>query len=453
MSAPAEKQTSASVSTLPIDGEVIQDDKSSPAPMARLGWIIVLVGFVGFLVWASLAPLDRGVPAPGVVVVDGSRKAVQHPAGGIVKAIHVRDGSTVKAGDILLSLNDVTFKAAKDIALSQWVNARAREARLIAELSGADEIDYPEALLRRSDEALVSRTLDLQRQLLKSRRQVLTAELSAIEENIRGVQAQINALVLANQGRERELAAVSAQRESLVGLAADGYVSRNRLLELDRSQAQLEGQLASNRGERGRLLSQLAELKLALAQRRSEAVREAQTELTEMQREADSALGRLVAAEFDLSNVDVRAPADGVVVGMTVFTEGGVIGGGDRLMEIVPEDQPLEVDAQVPVNLVDSVTVGLPVDLMFTGLNLNVTPIVNGEVIHVSADRLTNPDTGVPYYKATVRATEEGVQQLKGQKVRPGMAVEVFIKTGERSFMNYLFKPLRDRAATALTEE
>lgn len=445
----AQKVPLGNVMTQPEGG----NDATQYGRATRLGWIVVLVGFVGFMLWAFLAPLDQGVPAPGVVVVDGSRKVVQHPAGGIVKTIHVRDGSIVEAGDILLSLNEVTFKATKDIALSQWVNARAREARLIAELSEAEEIDYPEALLNLADDALVSRTLDLQRQLLKSRRQVLTAELSAIEENIRGVQAQIDALVLANQGRERELAAVSAQRESLVGLAAEGYVSRNRLLDLERSQAQLEGQLASNRGERGRLLSQLAELKLALAQRRNEAVREAQTELTEMQREADSAFGRLVAAEFDLSNVDVRAPVGGVVVGTTVFTEGGVIGAGDRLMEIVPEDQPLEVDAQVPVNLVDSVTVGLPVDLMFTGLNLNVTPIVNGEVIHVSADRLVNEDTGVPYYKTTVRATEEGVAQLRGQQIRPGMSVDVFIKTGERSLMNYLIKPLRDRAATALTEE
>ena len=339
-----------------------QADRDNPRKVTRVGWWVVLLGFVGFMAWAILAPLDQGVPAPGVVVVDGARKAVQHPAGGIVKTIHARDGSTVEAGDILLSLNDVTFRANKDIALSQWANARAREARLMAELSETDEIDYPEVLLSLADDPSVNRTLVLQRQLLKSRRQVLTAELSAIQENIRGVQAQIDALVLANEGRERELAAVSAQRESLVGLAAEGYVSRNRLLELERSQAQLEGQLASNRGERGRLLSQLAELKLALAQRRDEAVREAQTELTEMQREADSAFGRLVAAEFDLSNVDVRAPVGGVVVGTTVFTEGGVIGAGDRLMEIVPEDQPLEVDAQVPVNLVDQVTLGLPVD-------------------------------------------------------------------------------------------
>ena len=419
----------------------------------RFGWMLVVVGFVGSLIWAALAPLDQGVPAPGVVVVDGQRKRVQHPTGGIIERIYVQDGDTVEAGDVLVKMNEVSLQAAKGLARSQWVNARAREGRLMAELAGDDTITFPQDLMALADDPVVERTLDLQRALLISRRQVFEAEISAIEENIRGVRAQLAALERANQGREAELAAVERQWASLSGLAEEGYVSQNRVLDLERSRAQLQGALAGTGGERGRLQSRLGELKLSLARRRDEAIREAQTELNDVQREGDAAWARLITTEFELDNVNVRAPASGVVVGMTVFTEGGVIAGGERLMDIVPEDQPLEVEAQVAVNLIDSVSEGLAVDLMFSALNLEKSPVVIGEVVNVSADRLVEEATGQPYYKVTVRATEEGVAQLKGQQVRPGMPVEVFIKTGERSLLNYLIKPLSDRAAMAMSEE
>jgi membrane fusion protein, protease secretion system len=443
----------ANLSMQTTEPDAPPEERKDERSYSRLGWILVLGGFVGSLVWAGFAPLDQGVPAPGVVVVDGQRKRVQHPTGGIIERIFVQDGDTVEAGDVLVKMNEVSLQAAKGLARSQWVNARAREGRLMAELAGDDTISFPQDLMALADDPVVERTLDLQRALLKSRRQVFNAEISAIEENIRGVRAQLAALDEANQGREAELAAVERQWVSLSGLAEEGYVSQNRVLDLERSRAQLQGALAGTGGERGRLQSQLGELKLALARRRDEAMREAQTELNDVQREGDTAWARLITTEFELDNVNVRAPASGVVVGMTVFTEGGVISGGDRLMEIVPEDQPLEVEAQVAVNLIDSVSVGLPVDLVFSALNLEKSPVVNGEVIHVSADRLFDEALGQPYFKVIVRATEEGVAQLKGQQVRPGMPVDVFIKTGERSLLNYLIKPLSDRAAMAMSEE
>ncbi len=443
----------ANLSMQTTEPDAPPEERKDERSFSRLGWILVLGGFVGSLVWAGFAPLDQGVPAPGVVVVDGQRKRVQHPTGGIIERIFVQDGDTVEAGDVLVKMNEVSLQAAKGLARSQWVNARAREGRLMAELAGDDTISFPQDLMALADDPVVERTLDLQRALLKSRRQVFNAEISAIEENIRGVRAQLAALDEANQGREAELAAVERQWVSLSGLAEEGYVSQNRVLDLERSRAQLQGALAGTGGERGRLQSQLGELKLALARRRDEAMREAQTELNDVQREGDTAWARLITTEFELDNVNVRAPVSGVVVGMTVFTEGGVISGGDRLMEIVPEDQPLEVEAQVAVNLIDSVSVGLPVDLVFSALNLEKSPVVNGEVIHVSADRLFDEALGQPYFKVIVRATEEGVAQLKGQQVRPGMPVDVFIKTGERSLLNYLIKPLSDRAAMAMSEE
>lgn len=450
----AESTGKAGVSSDPaLPATIATSAQADPEPMVRLGWIFVIVGFLGFLLWAAFAPLDQGVPAPGVVVVDGQRKTVQHYSGGIVGEIFVQDGQKVQAGDPLIALNDVPIRAARQLARTQWVSASAREARLVAELRGDDEVEFPPELQALSGSDAVSRTLALQQELLKSRRQVFNAEISALEEAIRGVQKQIAAMDQTMLSRERELQAVQSQLASLSGLVSEGFVSRNRVLDFERQKAQLETTIAASAGERGRLESQLAEYKLSLAQRRSETSQVIQTELTDMQREAEAAYSRLVAAEFDLDHAVIKAPVDGVVVGMTVFTEGGVIGAGEKLLDLVPENRPLEVQAEFPVHLIDSIKVGLPVELMFSALNLNVTPVVEGEVVHVSADRLTAERTGEPFYKVTVRATEKGLEQLKGQQVRPGMPVDVFIKTGERSLMNYLIKPLRDRGAYALTEK
>lgn len=421
--------------------------------LRRIAAWILLGGFGSFMVWAALAPLDQGVPAHGLVVVDGQRKTVQHPQGGIVQAIHVRDGDVVQAGDPVIELYDVTARANRSIARAQWISSRAREARLQAELAGADAVQFPASLMNEAEDEQVAAAMALERALLASRRQVFRAEIEALEETRRGLNTQIRALEEGIALRQMERGAAREQLEALADLAASGVVPRTRLLTLEREVAQLDTQLASMRGDLGRLMSQRAELALTLARRRDEALREIQAELLEVKREAESAESRLAATTFELENAVIRAPAAGEVVGLTVFTEGGVVGAGERLMDIVPIDQPLEVEAQVPVHLIDSVKLGLPVTLMFTALNLNITPVAEGEVVHVSADRLVDPVTGQPYFKIRARATEEGIAQLRGQRLRPGMPVDVFIKTGERSFLAYLIKPLRDQAAMALTEK
>jgi membrane fusion protein, protease secretion system len=420
---------------------------------SRLGWIVVIVGVLGFILWGAFAPLDQGVPVPGTVVVDGSRKAVQHPTGGIVDEILVAEGDVVKAGQVLVRMNSTQAKAQAEILRSQLVTAQAVQARLLAERDNLPEPVFPAELLARRNDPAVGSAIALQRQLFSSRRAAVAGDLSATQEAIRGLEAQQQGIVSGRESRKLQQASLKEQLANTRELAELGYVPRNRMLEIDRQYAQINAALTDDQAALGRLQSQALELKLRVIQRRDEYQKEVRTQLTEIQRDAETLASRLTAAEFEMANTEVKAPAEGIVVGLGVTTNGGVVPPGFRMMDVVPQNQPLEIDGQVPVHLIDKVHPGLVVDMLFPALNQNKTPRVSGEVTVVSADRLIDEATRQPYYKLKAKVNPEGMKQLARQQIRPGMPVQVFVKTGERSLFSYLFKPIRDRAATALSEE
>lgn len=336
---------------------------SSSAGMRRtmvLGGLLLLLGFGGFLAWAVWAPLDRGVSLGGYLMSEGNRKAVQHLTGGIVDEVLVREGDAVRQGQVVARMNPVSIQA----------------------------------------------------------------NLNASRESTAGLSAQIAGLQGAIQARERQLALLDDQLSGLTRLAEEGFVPRNRVLELQRQRAQLESEMASDRGTLGRSQRQVRELQ-----------------------------ERQAAYEFDLSNLAVRAPVDGLVQGLAVFTAGAVVPPGFKFFDVVPSNAPLVVEAQVPVNVIDRVHPGLPVELMFTAFNRSSTPVLNGRVLMVSADRVVDEKTGLPYFRLTAQVDADSARLLQGQQLRPGMPVEVFVKTGERTLMNYLMRPLIDRVHGGLRED
>jgi protease secretion system membrane fusion protein len=238
-------------------------------------------------------------------------------------------------------------------------------------------------------------------------------------------------------------------------LAKEGYVARNRMLELERTYAQLQGAVSENIGNIGRARSQVIELTLRKAQRREDYQKEVRTQLADSQKEADALGARLEAQKYDLANVEVKAPVDGTVVNLAVFTEGGVVNPGFKMMDIVPADDPLIVEGNLPTNLVDKVHAGLKVELIFAAFNTNRTPHIEGEVETVSADRSVDERSGMPYYKVRVKVTPAGQKMIAAHKLHiiPGMPVELFVKTGERTMMNYLLKPVFDRAKSSMSED
>jgi len=422
---------------------------------ARVGWIIVIVGMLGFILWASLAPLDKGVPMSGYVTKEGNRKTVQYLNGGTVQDILVKDGDTVKAGQVVVRMNDVQASAAMQTTLAQYISYRSTEARLQAELTGASAIKFPKALEEYKADPRVTESNELNKQLFASRRMVLESELGALEENVAGLTAQVQGLDESRESKKLQLGFLKEQLENSRELAREGYIPRTRLLDLERTYAQINGAISEDIGNIARARRQISELKLRQAQRKQEYQKEVRSQLSEISKEGDALAARLVGQKFDVANVEVKAPADGVVVGSNIFTKGGVVSPGAKLMDIVPTEDALVVEGQLPVNLVDRVHVGLPVELIFSAFNANQTPHIPGEVIQVAADRTVEERTGMPFYKVRARVTPEGAKMIASLKldIVPGMPADLFVKTGERTMMSYLLKPFIDRAKTSMTED
>jgi len=434
--------------------EPVQVDTDS-AKYARLGWLLVLFGFGGFILWALLAPLDKGVPMSGTVAAQSNRQAVQHLTGGTVQQLLVRDGDQVKEGQVLARMNPVTAESAVNLTEVQYLSALANVARLSAERDGVKTITFPEELTKRSGEPQIAELMSMQSGLLMSRQSALQSQLGGLDENIAGLKLQIQGLQESRESKKQQVEMLKEQLGGMRDLAKEGYVARNRLFDLERTFAQLNGQISEDIGNIGRSQRQVMELTLRKSQALQDYQKEVRTQMNEQQREADAQRARLNAQTFELSNVEVRAPVAGTVVGLAVFTNGGVIPSGFKLMDIVPFGDPLVAEGQLPVNLVDKVYPGLKVELIFSAFNSNKTPHIEGEVVVVAADRQVDERTGMPFYVVKVKVTPKGQQMMAHYKMdaRPGMPVELFVKTGERTMMNYLFRPIIDRMPAAMGGE
>lgn len=439
--------------------EIIVDEQSDPMVKTdttrhtRLGWLLVTCGCLGMLAWAALAPLEKGVPLSGTVTVETNKKAVQHAIGGTVDAILVKDGDRVKAGDVLLRMNPTQASAEAEMVRVQYVTARATEARLMAEVNGSKTIAMPAELMQMPESAQVASITRLQQRLFTTRLAAKQSELAALEESIQGLTQLNDGLESAKVSRQQQLVFSKERLDSLRALTVSGFVSRNRLLDVEQSHSQITAALAEEIGNIGRGKRQIAELRLRHEQTLQDYQKEVRTQLSEVQKEAGALAHRLAGLDHILANSQVKAPVDGTVIGMAVFAQGAVIAPGFKIMDVVPADDALVVEGRLPVHLIDRMTPDLPVELIFSAFNQNLTPKIPGAVTQVSADRLVDDKTGEPYYRLLAKATPEGMQKIGHLKVRAGMPVDVFVKTGERTLLNYLLKPLLDHFRMAMVEE
>ena len=328
----------------------INTDASS---YARWGWVIVLVGVCGSLAWASLAPLDQGVPLSGTVVVAGNRKAVQHLTGGTVTELLVKENDVVKEGQVLLRLNDLRAKAESEISRIQYFTSRAVEARLLAERDGKTTIDFPKELEVEKKDPRVAIAIALQGQLFSSRQLALQNEAAAVQQSIAGLMVQAQGLTESRESKKLQKQILQEQIDGLSELVKEGFAPRSRLLDLERNMAQINGSIAEDTGNIGRGKRQIAEFELRLAQRLQEFQREVRTQLSDIQKEAGTLDQRIVSQDFDRASQEVKAPASGTVVGLSIFTVGGVVAGGFKMMDIVPTDEELVIEGSIPVNLID----------------------------------------------------------------------------------------------------
>lgn len=420
----------------------------------RWGMLLMLAGFGGFLLWSWLAPLDAGVVATGTVKVTSNRKAVQHLSGGTVEAILVREGDAVKKGQEVVRLDSLRAAAEQGAVSAQYIVSKTVENRLEAERDGRAVVNFDPELLKRfgNDYRLVA-AMDLQQRLLDTRRAGLAGEISILQENLAASAVQLNGLQQVYGARASQINFLNQELKGTRVLAAEGYVPRNRLLELERSNADLSAGQAENLNNIARVRSQTTEIKLRILQRQHDYLKEVESQLTDTAKENTTLADRLRALDYEVTHTVIRSPIDGMVQSLSIATIGGIIQPGFKIMEIVPDNEPLQVDAMIPVQAIDKMVPGLAVDIAFPAFNHAQTPNIPGRVKTVSADRLLDEESKQPFYLAQVEVTPDGMSLLGSNHIRPGMPASVTIKTGERNLLSYLLKPMLERVDSAFKEQ
>ncbi|WP_395698906.1 HlyD family type I secretion periplasmic adaptor subunit [Aquabacterium sp.] len=423
-------------------------------PAIRLGFWVLVVGFGLFLLWAAFAPLDEGVSAPATVSIETRRKTIQHMQGGVVEKVNVKEGDQVKAGDVLVVLDDGTTRATYEAIRQNYLAQRAFESRLTAEVSGAPTITFHPDLMTNDPLAVQHRTV--QQQLFNSRRAAQDAEISAARQSIAGLEGQIVGMQQMLESRKTQADIQARQLANVKGLADEGFAPRNQALQLEQAQAELRSAIAELQANIQRSRSSIAETNLRIAQRQQEYVKEVSGQLADVRREVQANQERLAAITADLGRTQLRAPVSGQVLGLALAGPGNVVTPGQRLMDIVPKGESLLLDARVPTNVIDRVKVGQNVEVRFTAFANTPQLVVHGKVVSLSGDALTEPSSQgqqVSFYLARVEITPDGHKALGSRNLQPGMGAEVLIKTGERSLLTYLLHPLLKRVASAMTEE
>lgn len=424
--------------------------------VARFGLFTLIIGFGGFLVWAAMAPLDQGVPSIGYVSVDTKRKAVQHLQGGIVQQVLVREGQSVEMNQPLLRLDDSATRASYEGVRQQLYSLKAVESRLLAEQQGLSTIAFDAALVTASrTDPKLSTQMTIQTQLLQARRQSVDAALGMMRESAIGQEAiitsasQIEAnLKLQAQSLERELQGVR-------DMVKDGYLPVSRQLEMERQLTSLRSQMAETVSNQIRARQAILEIRQREVATRADYRKEIEQQLGQLRPEIQVLTERFKAISEELERVEVRSPAKGQVVGLTVQTVGGVIGPGQRVMDIVPANESLVVEARVESHLIDRVAPGAEVDLRFASFANTPQLVVPGRVLTLSSDTVTDPAMPQlpPYYLARIEVTPAGIKELGSRRLQPGMPVDVVFKTGQRTLLDYIIRPLTKRMAASMKEE
>ena len=441
----------------PADAAYSSSSAAADAPAksdaGRIGLWALAIAFGGFLLWAALAPLDEGVPAQGSVAIDTKRKAVQHLSGGIVKEVLVREGDKVQEGQLLIKLDSAVARSNYEAVRQRYLGLRAMQGRLLAEQSQQSSITFHPDLQAAASDTLIRAQMQNQEQLFMTRRSLLRSDLQSIEENIQGQQGLLQAYSGILENRRSQQRLIHEELSHLRGLVTEGYAPRNRQLEMERMVADNSSALADLQGNTVRAQRSINELRQRALSRQQEYRKEVETQLADVSREVLADNEKLHAVTDDLGRTDIKAPASGQVVSLAIQTVGAIVQPGQKLMDIVPEDAPLLLEAHVAPHLIDRVHADLPVDVRFSSFAHSPQLVVQGKVVSVSADLLTEPQTNVPYYLARVQVTPEGIKHLGKRQLQPGMPVEVIFKTGERSMLTYLLHPLTKRLAASMTEE
>ena len=427
-------------------------EAESPRGLIRAGIGGILVLMLAVIVWAALAPVSGAVIAPGAVRVDMNRKTVQHQEGGIIGEILVRDGSRVKAGETLIVLKDMRVEAGIEMVQTQLDGEIAKAARLTAEQVWAENVSFPAELLKRAGDVRVEELLRRETTLFRARRESYDTQLKLLRAQTSDITAEIRAR---EQQIKADRAAVRFTREELVsnqGLLKEGFISKVRILTLERSLADVEARLGEHEAELAAARGRVSELRLRAEGLRTSMMQEAATEMQKTTVQILDLRERLRPFQDAADRQRIAAPIPGEVVGLKFTTVGAVIGPRDAILDVVPDNIELIIEGRIRPEDINYVTVGAEADVRLTSFRQRITPTVTGSVIYVSADRMEDKVDRMVYYVVHVRVTPEALAKAGDLRLQAGMPAEVFIKTAARSALLYVLDPISGFLQRSLRE-
>jgi HlyD family secretion protein len=403
--------------------------------------------------WSFIVRLDSAVVTQGTVVVESHVKKVQHPTGGVIGSIHVKEGQNVNEGDVLVRLDETATRAALSIVMNDLTSTRARAARLMAERTGSTRITFPQDLTTRAanDQEVVA-ILEGEIRHFSSRVAARRGQKAQLNERIGQLRQDILGSADQRKSLETQLRVAREELESLRGLEKQGLTTRPRITALEREIARNEGQLGETTARSSSMHGKIAETELQILQLDNDHTTEVTKELREAETKVSELQERRVGAEDQLRRIEIRAPITGIVHQLAVHTVGGVVNQTEPLMLIVPETDRLIVEVRIQPQDIDQVHMGQETRVRFTAFNQRTTPELTGKLFRIASDVTKDPQTGFNYFSGAVTLPDDELKRLQGLKLIPGMPADAFVKTGERTFASYITKPLTDQMQRSFRE-
>jgi len=410
--------------------------------VALAGWLIIAIFFGGMGSWAVTAPLNGAVVGNAVVKVDGNRKSVQHLDGGIVKELRVKEGDKVDAGEVLLVLDETQAQAEYNVLSQQYMVLRATEARLLTELDHGSELVMPQDLKARQEDSYFKSVWNGQVSQFDSRRAAIEGQRSVIREKINQLGSQIVGAEAQVKSFTDQITSVHAEAKDIAPLVERGLIARPRILQLERTAFGLEGQIADANANIAKARQAIAEQQQQIAQLDNDRMADITKDLRDTQAKMLEVIPKAMNAKAVLGRMEIRSPYAGRVVALSVFSVGGVIQRGEKILDIVPDQDSLTIEAQIAVEDISDIKPNMRAEVHLTAYKQRIVPIIHGDVIQVSADRLTDPKTNNPYYVAFVKVDEDELAAMPNIKLYPGMPATVMIPTIQRTAFDYIVGPL-----------
>jgi HlyD family type I secretion membrane fusion protein len=419
---------------------------------AMLGYLIIVLTFGVLGGWSAVARLDSAVVASGVVAMESNRKVIQHFEGGMIRQILVREGQHVQEGDVLFKLDETQSQANTDVARNQLDGMLAQEARLVSERDEQSDVTFPEELLKKADQPVVKDAIADQRKQFSERRASIKGQVDILVSRINHYEAEIEGITVERASTTKQLEFIKSELVDVHGLLEKNLVQKSRVLALERENSRLEGVVGRATADIAKAQNGIGEARLQIEQVRKKFGEEVNTQILDVRTKIADLREKVKVTADVLQRSEIRSPRTGTIQNLKVYTVGGVIRNGEPLAELIPDAEGIIINAQVSPADIDVISAGMEAEVRFSAFHGQVLPIVMGRIESVSRDRLADEQSKQPYFLARVIVDDSPLPKEVKDRISAGMSTEVVIPTGERTVIDYLVRPLRNRASTALRE-